>query len=184
MMANTRLDPMKDRRTPEMSPGLRCDAMVDTGRSVNYSCTLPRGHSLDEPHYALESAKAVRRWQEWASNREIASRVQVEVVLCDYQVDIEGADSVLGCLAPVGHEGPHMPVVRDRVVPRADGSVNLYEDGLLALINLTTFFPRGYQLTDVGHGSGDFVLTKIADNTTVDISGHAEQIAKAKALMP
>jgi hypothetical protein len=189
MATDKRLDPMKDRRVPEQTPGTRCEARVETGRSISYSCTLPSGHPADEPHYSVDSAKAIKMWQEWASEKYLSEQAKEAKSVpsaplsdfCDYEIAVESMGTVLACNEVAGHTGPHQPVLRTPKV--ADGSVNLFDDGLLALVNLTTFIPRGYELSDRGLGKGDFVLTKIADPTTVDLETFAQGLAKTKSLM-
>lgn len=53
--------------TPKRHMGTMCDALVE-GRHVSYHCSLERGHeerNWGEPHYAVESEKSVRAWQDW-----------------------------------------------------------------------------------------------------------------------
>lgn len=60
-------DPMMRTLKPTVWMGTKCEMMVDTGRSVAYHCSLRQGHeATGEPHYTIESARAVRAWQQWA----------------------------------------------------------------------------------------------------------------------
>lgn len=169
----TSADPRMNLRTPMMSMGTKCEAMVDTGRSVNYACTLPRGHAESEPHYAIESAKSLRLWQAWRSTQVLAEEARKPVE----KVHVSAVEKTVTKPAPPELEPAILEAGGLRVV-------DLSKDGLLWLVNAQVFHPRGYSLglTD----GGNFVLQ--GDGSTpwapVALKIAAKKLAAVKTVMP
>lgn len=91
--------------------GARCGEMVESG-TVSYRCTLGAGHAeRGEPHYVVESARAVGTWQLWAAahlpeeehehSLEIVDRTHARCTdpQCGAVVDIEPIPESAGDMA-------------------------------------------------------------------------------------